>query len=240
MKKILLICSLVFAIILCACGKQADTAVNSEETDPNQANSLYVNSEPEILGTDDHIEPPKQLSFSSLEELNTLRSCLEKTDEELIAYLSSRSLDVNGLSSRQDVEDFFARILSFPMATLDVSGWEVGSVLYYPDDDILLVFYHAEDCMLVFKYSADLEINKRAIETYDAMELITSVTGQTCTLSMFKAPNEESAYSAYGYLLTGDTMISFSYSGDIASNPLPTVISEGSLDIEAIQTIVSE
>lgn len=85
-------------------------------------------------------EPPRMLAFASLDEVGKLISAAELTDGELDAFLSQHNYDMNGISTRSELEAFTERLMAMKIAVPEGYS-DVLGFTYYPDRDVLDMFF---------------------------------------------------------------------------------------------------
>jgi len=98
-------CILIFLALLIGGVSLAILVVPNSDTESDLPDNT---SEPENKTPPPHLPPPIQTWFPSFEEVLHLRAMLEYDDEILLRYMDywERSFTVNGLETREDVENF--------------------------------------------------------------------------------------------------------------------------------------
>lgn len=108
------------------------------------------------------IEPPKVLVFNSLTEYQKFSSSVEMTDDEFVKYLQENSYDMNGIVSKENVQDTVSLVeeISFP----EISGYKLSQFIIYPDwHECYLLYMNSESQRCSFLYQLD---NTAAIQNY--------------------------------------------------------------------------
>jgi len=127
MKKRYLIIVIVLLVIFSGCKADNTDGYNSSNiTEHNNVTSENKSTEP-----NDHAEPPKSIQVRSLEQLNEMRMMLQRSDEELDAYLLSSA--GGGAESKEDLVNFLDLIDSLPVLEL-VDGDIVWIAHFYDQD----------------------------------------------------------------------------------------------------------
>ncbi len=113
MKKIITI-AMVFCVLLCCIGcssRNSGEVVSNppEDNTSSESNTPITDSQSEdsYQPYDSTIEPPHILVFDSFEQMAELQKMLDEDDEIIYEYLRSKNYVMNGLSSKNDVVEFF-------------------------------------------------------------------------------------------------------------------------------------
>ena len=138
MKK-LLICLLLVCLIstnFAACTKQGSAG------DINTENGASENT---------HTSPPMVLRFDSVGEVIELKGMLNKSEEDLTEYLSNKSFNMNGLNSKEDIEDFFEKIGDLKILHLkENSGYALSFIHYNIDSETVDISYENKNGYVKF------------------------------------------------------------------------------------------
>src|SRR5699024_7426804 len=75
-------------------------------------------------------EPPETLSCPEMQALAAFFDSVSRSDEAFAAYLTENSLDLSGISSKQDVMDLIAQLDGVPFPTVADAG--AADIAIYP------------------------------------------------------------------------------------------------------------
>lgn len=124
-------------------------------------------------------EPPEILSFPDMEALAAFFDSVSLSDEAFAAYLTENSLDLNGISSKQDVMDLIAQLDGVPFPTVADAG--AADIAIYPSYGQFHVQYLTEAgefCGFSVHYQErTLEAQPLTFQYYDEARDLQILTG---------------------------------------------------------------
>lgn len=124
-------------------------------------------------------EPPEILAFSNLEALASFFNSVSLSEKAFAAYVSENDLDMNGISTKQDVEDMKARLEGVPFPT--VADAEAANIEIYPSYGQFHVQYLTESgefCGFTVQYQErTLEAQPLTFQYYDEARDLQILTG---------------------------------------------------------------
>ena len=96
--------------------------------------------------------PPATIYFRSLDEVRELKSMLEEDDATVETYLrsSGNSYAMNGLSSKDDINQFFDTVGNLKLLFLDSSFNYSLYISYIPSQDIVSMTYGEDGWLVVW------------------------------------------------------------------------------------------
>ncbi|MDE7300170.1 MAG: hypothetical protein K2N94_15340 [Lachnospiraceae bacterium] len=167
MKK-LYICILCLAVIcLAACSEEK--IEKSWENTENQQSLISENNVNTDDGIDDNAEKrndlphdvPYILAFDSFDKIAELREIVNKNNQEIESYLKSNGFNMNGLRSKEDVNNLFNQIGNLNILYLDdASGYNLAGILYYVSYGYIMFTYsNGNDIVRFICYIDDGEIS---------------------------------------------------------------------------------
>ena len=124
-------------------------------------------------------EPPEILVFSNMEALASFFDSISLTEKAFAAYLSENNLEMNGISTQQDVEDLKARLEGVPFPTIvDAEAANIGIYPSYGQFHVQYLTESGEFCGFTVQYQErTLEAQPLTFQYYDEARDLQILTG---------------------------------------------------------------
>lgn len=116
---------------------------STEEASSEAAVSEVISSVSESASEEsEHIEPPCVLRFTSLGDVDKLRSMIDEPENVAREYLDKMHYSMNGLNNRDDIKAMFELLDNSNILYLSAdSGFEIGNIEYYVESAHISCWY---------------------------------------------------------------------------------------------------
>ena len=226
MRK-LFICILCFAVICLAACSEGEIEKSRQNTEDQQSSisENNVNMDDDI---DDNAETrndlpheaPYVLTFASFDKIAELREIVNKNNEEIESYLDSNGFSMNGVTSKEDVNNLFDQIGDLNMLHLDdASGYKLVGISYYVSYDYIMSTYsNGNDTVRFICYIDDGEIltDNNNMNTNSATEEKLTISGNV--VSLYKIEDKDSPFELSGGFKTSNSNITILFSNQEEMN----------------------
>ena len=223
MRK-LFICILCFGVICLAACSEGEIEKSRQNTE-NQQSSISENN----VNTDDDnaetrndlpYEAPYVLTFASFDEIAELREIVNKNKEEIESYLDSNGFSMNGVTSKEDVNNLFDQIGDLNMLHLDdASGYKLVGISYYVSYGYIMSTYsNGNDTVRFICYIDDGEIStdNNNMNTNSATAEKLTISGNV--VSLYKIEDKDSPFELSGRFKTSNSNITILFSNQVEMN----------------------
>lgn len=218
-SALILICSL-YLVACSANGSNADTNElgypKFSEDSETQETEMNVGSE---VATDnqngEYSEPPHMLLFDSYDQVIELRNLMNESDEEVVLqYLIAHNYEMNGLSSKEDIANFFDKIgeMEIPYFEAD-SEWTFGAMLYEVESEELMITYcDGEQKTRFYCYLEEPDDFAKENSKHGEKEFI--VNAGKHKVDMYSVADDDNSHGVIGKFQTSNSYISIKFEGE--------------------------
>ena len=226
MKKLYICILCLAAICLAACSEEK--IEKSWQNTENHQSSISENNVNTDDGIDDNAEKrndlphdvPYILAFDSFDKIAELREIVNKNNQEIESYLKSNGFNMNGLRSKEDVNNLFNQIGNLNILYLDdASGYNLAGILYYVSYGYIMFTYsNGNDIVRFICYIDDGEIstNNNNMNTNSATAEELMISGNV--VSLYKVEDTDSPFKLSGRFEISNSNITILFSGQEETN----------------------
>lgn len=169
-------------------------------------------------------EVPYVLRFDSFGKIAELREIADKSSDEIEKYLDSSGYNMNGLSSKEDIADFFNKTAALNMLHLnETSGYKLDEISYYADYGYVMSTYSSGGdivrfiCYIEGENKAD-ESLKNSDKKDEGSAEAGKITVCGDTVPLFKVEEKDTPFALFGGLDTSNSHITVLLSDKAQAN----------------------